>query len=55
MGRAQIGFYDRHPRPTDFYREVVDGLSRGPRAIPPKFFYDARGSRLFDAITGTPE
>jgi L-histidine Nalpha-methyltransferase len=36
-------------------REVRAGLSRAPRSIPPKYFYDARGSRLFDAICDLPE
>jgi L-histidine N-alpha-methyltransferase len=31
------------------------GLIRQPRYMPPKYFYDARGSRLFDAICATPE
>jgi L-histidine N-alpha-methyltransferase len=31
------------------------GLIRQPRSMPPKYFYDARGSRLFDAICATPE
>jgi len=35
--------------------EVVSGLSRPSKRIPPKFFYDQRGSRLFDAITELPE
>jgi len=39
----------------DFCREVLAGLSRTPRAIPPKFLYDARGSALFDAICDLPE
>jgi len=30
-------------------------LLQAPRSIPPKYFYDARGSALFDAITDTPE
>jgi L-histidine N-alpha-methyltransferase len=36
-------------------REVLAGLSRRPRSIPPKYFYDERGSRLFDAICDLPE
>jgi len=48
-------FYDYHPAPADFFREVVDGLRRRPRYIPPKFFYDDTGSRLFDAICKLPE
>lgn len=34
---------------------AVDGLSQTPRAIAPKFFYDERGSRLFEAICDQPE
>jgi L-histidine N-alpha-methyltransferase len=36
-------------------REVRVGLSTRPRSIPPKYFYDAAGSRLFDAICELPE
>ena len=35
--------------------EVRRGLERRPRSIPPKYFYDAEGSRLFDAICELPE
>ena len=34
-----------------FGRDVLEGLARRPRRIPAKYFYDERGSRLFDAIT----
>ena len=33
-----------------FLRDVLDGLQRQPKSLPSKYFYDARGSRLFDAI-----
>jgi L-histidine N-alpha-methyltransferase len=36
-------------------REVAEGLSRSPRELPPRFFYDERGSRLFEEITQLPE
>lgn len=36
---------------TDFGRDVLAGLARRPRSIPAKYFYDERGSRLFDEIT----
>jgi L-histidine Nalpha-methyltransferase len=36
-------------------REVASGLSGRPRSISPKYFYDAVGSRLFDAICDLPE
>ena len=35
--------------------EVRDGLSRPLKELPPKLFYDDRGSRLFDRITQLPE
>ncbi|HZD96081.1 MAG TPA: L-histidine N(alpha)-methyltransferase, partial [Candidatus Sulfotelmatobacter sp.] len=35
--------------------EVLRGLSLNPRQLPPKLFYDAEGSRLFDQITETAE
>jgi dimethylhistidine N-methyltransferase len=48
-------YHDLHPTPADLAAEVLSGLRRRPRYIPPKFFYDAEGSRLFDAITELPE
>jgi dimethylhistidine N-methyltransferase len=35
--------------------DVVRGLGAHPKTLPPKYFYDAQGSRLFDRITGLPE
>jgi L-histidine Nalpha-methyltransferase len=35
--------------------EVLSGLSVRPRRLPPKLFYDAAGSHLFEQITETPE
>jgi len=51
----KLTFHDLHPPSADLAAEVLAGLRRRPRAIAPKFFYDARGSALFDAITETPE
>jgi L-histidine N-alpha-methyltransferase len=36
-------------------REVAEGLSRPQKELPPKFFYDERGSQLFEEITLLPE
>jgi L-histidine N-alpha-methyltransferase len=36
-------------------REVVEGLARPQKETSPKYFYDARGSELFDEITELPE
>jgi dimethylhistidine N-methyltransferase len=38
-----------------FRRDLVAGLSRSPKVASPKWFYDAEGSRLFEAITRLPE
>lgn len=35
--------------------EVREGLGREQKELPPKFFYDARGSELFERITELPE
>src|SRR5262245_62867221 len=41
--------------PSDFADAVLAGLWRKPRSIPCRFFYDARGSELFEAITKLDE
>jgi L-histidine Nalpha-methyltransferase len=35
--------------------DVLDGLTRSPKELPPKHFYDARGAELFDQICELPE
>ncbi|MFF3997375.1 L-histidine N(alpha)-methyltransferase [Streptomyces cyaneofuscatus] len=35
--------------------DVLSGLTRHPKTLPPKWFYDARGSELFEDITRLPE
>ncbi|HET7061007.1 MAG TPA: L-histidine N(alpha)-methyltransferase [Nitrosospira sp.] len=35
--------------------DVFEGLSRAPKMLPPKLFYDAEGSALFEQITKLPE
>jgi dimethylhistidine N-methyltransferase len=52
---ADYQFYNHSPEADDFYREVVAGFSRNPKSIPPKYFYDEEGSRLFEAICQQPE
>lgn len=39
----------------DFAQAVLAGLTRRPRSIPCRFFYDARGSELFEEITKLEE
>ncbi len=38
-----------------FRADVLNGLERRPRAIPARWFYDRRGSELFEQITDLPE
>jgi L-histidine N-alpha-methyltransferase len=35
--------------------DVREGLARNPRELSPKYFYDERGSQLFEQITQLPE
>ena len=35
--------------------DAISGLSERPRTLHCKYFYDARGSELFEAITQTEE
>ncbi|MBE9013583.1 L-histidine N(alpha)-methyltransferase [Pseudanabaenaceae cyanobacterium LEGE 13415] len=35
--------------------DVVLGLSQTPKTLPPRYFYDDRGSQLFEQITELPE
>src|SRR4029078_7379764 len=48
-----------HVGPHDYERalsaDVRDGLTATPKELPPKYFYDDRGSELFDPITTLPE
>ncbi|MDQ6900396.1 MAG: L-histidine N(alpha)-methyltransferase [Candidatus Dormibacteraeota bacterium] len=39
----------------DLVRDVRAGLTTQPRSLPPRWFYDDRGSELFEAITELPE
>jgi dimethylhistidine N-methyltransferase len=38
-----------------FRADVLAGFASRPRAIPARWFYDRRGSELFETITGLPE
>src|SRR5690606_17275277 len=46
---------DLQPGPERIAADVVAGLSARPRRLPSKYFYDARGSELFERITRQPE
>ena len=40
---------------SHFRDDVIEGLSASPKRLPSKYFYDERGSALFEAICGLPE
>jgi L-histidine N-alpha-methyltransferase len=43
------------PRQSALAADVIAGLSARPYTLPPKWFYDETGSKLFDEITRAPE
>ncbi|MCH1909686.1 L-histidine N(alpha)-methyltransferase [Stenotrophomonas sp. Y6] len=49
------GLLDHRPDRATITADVLAGLSARPRALPSKYFYDARGSALFECITRQPE
>jgi len=52
---ARFAFLDLAPGEESFRDGVLHGLSGSRKAIPCKFFYDERGSALFERICGLPE
>lgn len=54
--RSRIEVYRDAAKILSSLREDVrKGLSTRPRSLPPKYFYDERGSELFEEITHLPE
>ncbi len=54
-GTTGYSMVDCHPRREDILHEVVTGLTKMPKHLPPKLLYDPKGSALFDTITRQPE
>jgi dimethylhistidine N-methyltransferase len=52
---AAFAFHDLAPGEESFRDAVLAGLGRDAKSLPCKFFYDARGSALFEEICGLPE
>jgi dimethylhistidine N-methyltransferase len=50
-----VFFEDQLPALSDSRAELLAGLQLQQKQINPKFFYDARGSELFEQITQLPE
>jgi dimethylhistidine N-methyltransferase len=47
---GRLRLLDLHPAEGDMRAEVIQGLSSNPKTLPCKYFYDAKGSGLFDRI-----
>ena len=52
---SAYAFFDLKPAYSDMLGEVLVGLRSEHKFVAPKFLYDARGSKLFEAITELPE
>lgn len=52
---ANVHFYNAHPSAGDGRKELLEGLLQAQKRISPKWFYDERGSQLFEEITRLPE
>lgn len=50
-----IYFHELHKPSATMSSDVHAGLSETQKSLPPKYFYDKKGSELFDAITKLPE
>lgn len=57
QGRGRINLTTFHTKPvySNLAEDVLTGLHQNQKSIPPKYFYDARGSELFDRICHTEE
>jgi dimethylhistidine N-methyltransferase len=55
-GAGVVRYYNfLGPDGPSFRDDVLTGLAQPQKAIPPKYFYDERGSKLFEAICELPE
>ena len=55
MIMSRYVIHDLLPPQVSQLDEVMAGLSRPQKEISPKYFYDARGCELFEAICRLPE
>jgi L-histidine N-alpha-methyltransferase len=54
-GRLSIYYTYGHPGDSTFASDVIKGLSSAPKYLLPRYFYDERGSELFEKICTTNE
>ncbi|MGH1486324.1 MAG: L-histidine N(alpha)-methyltransferase [Cellvibrionaceae bacterium] len=55
MSSTAQNFIDESDVDEVFLADVVEGLSKPQKTLPCKYFYDERGSQLFEKICETPE
>lgn len=55
VGTQRSAVATRPAATSAFAMDVLEGLSRPRKQLPPKYFYDAAGSELFEQITRLPE
>ena len=55
MRPRSLRVFDLHPTPEDFEAEILAGLRKPQKELPCKYFYDAEGAALFEAICATSE
>lgn len=51
----RVRLVDLHPNAGDLRAEATEGLRHTPKTLPCKYFYDALGAHLFEAITELSE
>lgn len=52
---SELSITEIEPASATMAIEILSGLRASPKALSPKYFYDERGSQLFDEITELPE
>ncbi len=55
MKTAELALTDYEPERAELLRDALAGLARSPKELPCKYFYDERGSALFEEICELPE
>jgi dimethylhistidine N-methyltransferase len=55
LARTALPVEPATPEATAFAADAIAGLTGTAKRLPPKYFYDAAGSELFERITALPE
>jgi dimethylhistidine N-methyltransferase len=55
MGHTSAVLLNLQPDMAQFLADVITGMQCSPKTLPCKYFYDERGSQLFDEICELPE